>query len=50
MPRSSSLNTAGVLQHVMVRGIERRDVVLDDHDRSDFLGRFFRLLLKTGID
>ena len=44
MPR---IDIEGVLHHVMIRGIEKRDIFLDDRDRSDFLDRFSRLLVKT---
>ena len=50
MPRSARIDIAGVLQHVMIRGIERRDIVLDDRDRLDFVERLSQLLLKTRTD
>jgi len=34
----------------MVRGIERRDIFTDDHDRAAFVDRLSCLLLKTGTD
>jgi len=49
MPRSARLDIPGLLQHVIVRGIERRDIFLDDVDRSRFLERFSTLLVKTEI-
>lgn len=49
MPRSARLDIPGLLQHVIVRGIERRDIFLDDEDRSRFLERFSTLLVKTDI-
>ena len=45
-----SVGRAGVLQHVMVRGIERRDILIDDRDRSDLVERLSSLLLKTRTD
>jgi REP element-mobilizing transposase RayT len=48
MPRAARLDAAGLLQHVMVRGIERRDIFLDEKDRHLFLGRFSKLLQETG--
>ena len=48
MPRSARIDLPGLLQHVMMRGIERRDIFLDDEDRSRFLGRFSRLLRESG--
>jgi putative transposase len=50
MPRGPRLDVAGVLQHVMVRGIERRAIFVDDKDRSDFLRRLSGLLVATETD
>ena len=47
MPRTARLDIPGVLQHVIVRGIERRNIFLDDQDRSLFLARFSALLQRT---
>lgn len=47
MPRAARLDAAGLLQHVIVRGIERRDIFLDEKDRQLFLDRFERLLQET---
>jgi putative transposase len=48
MPRNARLDMPGLLQHVIVRGIERRDIFLDDEDREWFLKRFSSLLTDTG--
>jgi len=50
MPRAARLDIAGLLQHVIVRGIEKRDIFLDDDDRQFFLKRFSKLLLETETD
>jgi REP element-mobilizing transposase RayT len=50
MPRSGRLDIPNLLQHVIVRGIERRDIFLNDDDRSDFMERFQKLLEKTSVD
>jgi len=39
-----------LLQHVIVRGIERRDIFLDDDARHLFLERLSRFLSETGIE
>jgi len=42
MPRKSRIDTPGALHHIIARGIERRKILTDDHDRDDFsngLGR-----------
>ena len=49
MPRLARLDIAGLLQHVIVRGIERRDIFNDDHDRQLFVDRLFSLLSETGV-
>lgn len=47
MPRQARLDTAGLLQHVMARGIERREIFRDDKDRESFLYRFAIILEET---
>jgi putative transposase len=37
MPRTARIDIPGLLQHVMVRGIEKRDIFLDDDDRTLFV-------------
>jgi putative transposase len=49
MPRLARLDIAGLLQHVIVRGIERRDIFADDHDRQRFVDRFTTLLFETDV-
>lgn len=47
MPRAARIDIPGVLYHVIVRGIERRDIFLDDDDRHSFVQRMSSLLEKT---
>ena len=47
MPRLARLDTPGLLQHVMARGIERRKIFRDDKDRKSFLERFAIILEET---
>lgn len=49
MPRLARLDIAGLLQHVIVRGIEQRDIFNNDHDRQLFFDRFAKLLSETGV-
>jgi REP element-mobilizing transposase RayT len=49
MPRGARLDAPGVAHHVMFRGIERRDIFLDDADRERFLRRAGRLLPELGF-
>jgi len=50
MPRDARLDITGVLQHVIIRGVEQRDIFLDDDDRQSFLDRFSSLLMITGTE
>jgi hypothetical protein len=43
MLRLARLDIAGLLQHVIVRGIERRDSLIDDIDRQNFVDRVITL-------
>jgi len=47
MPRGPRLDAPGVVHHVMVRGIEQREVFQHDDDRADFVRRLARLLPDT---
>lgn len=47
MPRQARLDAPGVLHHVMIRGIERRKIFLNQRDREDFLERLSKLLPQT---
>jgi REP element-mobilizing transposase RayT len=50
MPRGARLDAPGTLHHVMVRGIERGNIVHDDKDREDFVFRMARLAKATGTE
>lgn len=50
MPRTARIDIPGLLQHVIVRGIERRDIFLNDDDRRLFIERLSRLLIETGTE
>jgi putative transposase len=47
MPRLARLDAPGVLHHIMIRGIERRNIFKNDKDREDFLDRLSILLPET---
>ena len=36
MPRKSRIDAPGALHHIIVRGIERRKLFVDDVDRNNF--------------
>ena len=48
MPRQSRIDAPGALNHVIVRGIERRKIFLNDQDRYDFLDRLGVVIEHTG--
>ncbi len=47
MPRQSRIDAPGALHHVMIRGIERREIFQDDKDRDSFLDRLSGILLES---
>jgi putative transposase len=47
MPRKARIDAPGALHHIIGRGIERRDIFLDDKDRDNFLVRLGNILLAT---
>ena len=47
MPRSARLDAPGVVHHVIIRGIERRNIFEDDRDRDNLLERLAILLPET---
>jgi len=47
MPRLARLDAPGLLQHVMARGIEGREIFKDDKDRKSFLDRLGLILEET---
>jgi REP element-mobilizing transposase RayT len=48
MPRQARIDAPGTLQHIIVRGIERRKLFGDDADREVFLERLGQLLQESG--
>jgi REP element-mobilizing transposase RayT len=42
------LDAPGTLHHVIIRGIERKEIVKDDHDRQNFVYRMVTIALETG--
>lgn len=50
MPRTARLDAPDLLQHVIVRGVERCDIFGDDNDRSRFVSSLSKLLVQTGTE
>lgn len=49
MARTARSTADGVTHHVMARGIERRRIFVDDHDRYAMLDRLARVLQAAGV-
>ena len=48
MPRQARLDAPGTMHHVMVRGIEKRNIVDDGKDRQACVGRLGEVAGSTG--
>ena len=48
MARQARLDAPGTLHHIIVRGIEQRKIVDDNHDRKDFVSRMGKIASETG--
>ena len=44
MPRKARIDAPGALHHIIVRGIEKRDIFKDDADRQNFIERLSDIL------
>jgi REP element-mobilizing transposase RayT len=47
MPRKARIDAPGALNHIIVRGIERRKIFYDDKDRDNFIERLGNVLTET---
>ena len=47
MPRQARIDAPGAVHHIIVRGIERRKIFIDDQDRDNFVKRLGDLVLET---
>ncbi|HCX02677.1 MAG TPA: transposase [Syntrophaceae bacterium] len=47
MPRSGRIDMPGALHHIMIRGMERKQIFRNNDDREDFLARLEKLLPAT---
>jgi len=47
MPRCARIDAPGALHHIIVRGIEQRNIFYNDADRFKFLGRLGKVLSET---
>jgi len=49
MPRTPRRDAPGAVHHVMLRGIERRVILVDEHDHADLLRRLSEILPEAGV-
>ena len=47
MPRKARIDAPGALNHIIVRGIERRKIFKDNGDRIDFLNHLGKVFSET---
>ena len=47
MPRKSRIDAPGAVHHIIVRGIERQKLFVDDNDRKNFLDRIGGIITDT---
>ena len=47
MPRQARIDAPGALQHIIIRGIERKAIFRNDTDREDFIDRLENLIEET---
>ena len=47
MPRKARIDAPGALQHIICRGIERRNIFNDDVDKNNFVARLGRVISET---
>lgn len=47
MPRGPRIDYPGLLHHVIVRGMERKNIFQDEKDYKDFIGRIEKVIART---
>jgi putative transposase len=47
MPRKARIDATGAIQHIIIRGIERKKIFRNDADRNNFLERFGKIISET---
>ena len=50
MPRKARIDAPGALHHIIIRGIERRNIFRSDYDKQNFLKRLSVLIPETKTD
>ena len=47
MPRKARIDAPGALHHIIIRGIEQRQIFRDDRDRDQFFQKLADILTET---
>ena len=47
MPRKARIDVPGAVQHIIIRGIERKDIFRDTTDKDTFIERFGKIVIQT---
>jgi len=47
MPRKARIDAPGAVQHIIIRGIERKDIFRDTTDKDTFVERFGKVIIQT---
>ena len=47
MPRKARIDAPGAIHHIIIRGIEKKAIFRDDHDKDKFVERLGGILLDT---
>ena len=47
MPRAARIDAPGALHHIIIRGIEKKNIFQDDQDKDTFVDRFGKILSAT---
>jgi putative transposase len=48
MPRKARVDAPGALNHIIIRGIERKPIFKDKIDYGSFIDRLSKVLVETG--
>jgi len=47
MPRKARIDAPGAVQHIIIRGIERKNIFRDTIDKDIFIERFGKVVIQT---
>jgi len=50
MPRQARMDATGALHHIIIRGIERKAIFMDNADRANFVERIGRIITESETD